>query len=49
MIYTYAIAPYPEWHQQAWAAGFLLLTLVRLVNLAARSIVSFGLSHKSRL
>ena len=25
MIYTYAIAPYEDWHRQAWAAGFVLL------------------------
>ena len=28
MIYTYAIAPYEDWHRQAWAAGFVLLMLV---------------------
>ena len=27
MIFTYAVAPYDDWHQQAWAAGFVLLTL----------------------
>jgi phosphate transport system permease protein len=48
MIYTYAIAPYPDWHRQAWAAGFLLLALVLLVNVTARSIVSAGFSHKPR-
>ncbi|MDQ2839580.1 MAG: phosphate ABC transporter permease PstA [Acidobacteriota bacterium] len=36
MIYTYAIAPYPDWHRQAWAAGFVLLMLVFTVNIAAR-------------
>ena len=25
MIYTYATAPYEDWHQQAWAAGLVLL------------------------
>ncbi len=25
MIYTYAIAPYEDWHRQAWAAGLVLL------------------------
>ncbi len=25
MIYTYAIAPYDDWHRQAWAAGLVLL------------------------
>ena len=28
MIYTYAIAPYDDWHRQAWAAGLVLLGLV---------------------
>jgi phosphate transport system permease protein len=48
MIYAYAIAPYPDWHRQAWAAGFLLLMLVLLVNITARSIILTGLSHKAR-
>jgi phosphate transport system permease protein len=48
MIYTYAIAPYPDWHRQAWAAGFMLLTLVLLVNLTARAVVASGFSHKAR-
>jgi phosphate transport system permease protein len=48
MIYTYAIAPYPDWHRQAWAAGFLLLTMVLVVNVTARSIVASGMSHKPR-
>ncbi len=48
MIYTYAIAPYPDWHRQAWAAGFLLLTMVLLVNVTARSVVATGMSHKPR-
>ena len=25
MIYTYAVAPYDDWHRQAWAAGLVLL------------------------
>ena len=48
MIFTYAISPYPDWHRQAWAAGFVLLALVLLVNITARSIISSGLSHKPR-
>jgi len=47
MIYNYAVAPYPDWHRQAWAAGFVLLTLVLLINITARSIVARGL-HKAR-
>jgi len=48
MIFTYAISPYPDWHRQAWAAGFILLSLVLVVNITARSIVSSGFSNKPR-
>ncbi len=40
MIFTYAIAPYDDWHQQAWSAGFVLLTLVLAVNVVARLMLS---------
>jgi phosphate transport system permease protein len=40
MIFTYAIAPYEDWHQQAWSAGFVLLALVLAVNIVARVILS---------
>lgn len=40
MIYTYAISPYQSWRQQAWAAGFVLLALVLLVNIGAHAILS---------
>jgi phosphate transport system permease protein len=40
MIFTYAIAPYEDWHKQAWAAGFVLLTLVLTVNVIARAILA---------
>lgn len=40
MIYTYAIAPYDDWHRQAWAAGLVLLGLVLLSNLSARFILA---------
>jgi len=40
MIFTYATSPYEDWHQQAWAAGFVLLTLVLAVNIVARLILS---------
>lgn len=48
VIYNYATAPYPELHQLAWAAGFVLLAMVLLVNITARSIVAGGSSHKAR-
>lgn len=42
MIFTYAIAPYPDWHRQAWAAGFVLVASVLAVNVIARLILSRG-------
>jgi phosphate transport system permease protein len=42
MIYTYAIAPDEDLHQQAWAAGFVLLALVLLINITARLIITRG-------
>jgi phosphate transport system permease protein len=39
MIYTYAVAPYEDWHRQAWAAGLVLLAFVLLTNLAARMLL----------
>ena len=38
-IFKYAIAPYEDWHRQAWAAGLVLLTLVLATNIAARFIL----------
>jgi phosphate transport system permease protein len=40
MIYTYAVAPYDDWHRQAWAAGLVLLGLVLVSNLGARFILA---------
>ena len=40
MIFTYAISPYEDWHKQAWAAGFVLLSLVLAVNVVARAVLS---------
>lgn len=40
MIYQYAISPYEDYHQQAWAAGFVLLALVLSINVTARLVVS---------
>jgi phosphate transport system permease protein len=42
MIYTYAIAPYDDWHRQAWAAGLVLLGLVLLANLGCRIALNRG-------
>lgn len=40
MIYTYAVSPYDDWHQQAWAAGFVLLMLILTINVSARMILA---------
>lgn len=40
MIYQYAISPYDDYHQQAWAAGFVLLALVLSINVTARLIIA---------
>lgn len=42
MIYTYAIAPYDDWHRQAWAAGLVLLALVLIANVGTRLALSRG-------
>lgn len=36
-IYAYAIAPYDDWHRQAWAGALVLITLVFVASLAARA------------
>jgi phosphate transport system permease protein len=40
MIYSYAISPYDDWHQQAWSAGFVLLAMVLGVNIISRLILA---------
>lgn len=47
MIYTYAIAPYDDWHRQAWAAGLVLLGLVLLANLGCRLALNRGGTARS--
>jgi phosphate transport system permease protein len=39
MIYTYAVSPYKDWHEQAWAGGLVLLGLVLLANVSARLLL----------
>ncbi|HKV28609.1 MAG TPA: phosphate ABC transporter permease PstA [Candidatus Acidoferrales bacterium] len=40
MIYTYAIGPYADWHEQAWSAGLVLLALVLMVNVGTRLVLA---------
>ena len=35
-VFTYAIAPYEDWHRQAWAGALVLVTIVLVCSLAAR-------------
>jgi phosphate transport system permease protein len=44
MIFTYAVGPYDDWHEQAWAAGLVLLGLVLLTNIIVRTVLSRGAS-----
>jgi phosphate transport system permease protein len=44
MIFTYAIAPYEDWHRQAWAAGLVLLGLILIINILARAILARGVA-----
>jgi phosphate transport system permease protein len=38
-IYTYAISPFEEWHQQAWTGAFVLIVFVLSLNLLTRLIL----------
>ena len=44
MIYTYALAPYEDWHRQAWAAGLVLLGLILVINIVARAVLARGIA-----
>jgi phosphate transport system permease protein len=35
-IFSYAIAPYEDWHRQAWAGAFLLVVVVFVLSVIAR-------------
>lgn len=35
-IFKYAIAPYDDWHRQAWGGALLLIVAVLILNVAAR-------------
>jgi phosphate transport system permease protein len=42
-IYTYAISPYEEWHQQAWAGALVLIVLIIGTIGVVRFVASRGL------
>jgi phosphate transport system permease protein len=35
-VFTYAIAPYEDWHRQAWAGALVLVSMVLICSLLAR-------------
>ena len=44
MIFNRAVSPYEDWHRQAWAAGLVLLVLVLVANILARTVMARGIS-----
>ena len=37
-IYRYAIGPYDQWHQEAWASAFFLIMIVLVISVLARVV-----------
>jgi phosphate transport system permease protein len=35
-VFSYAISPYEDWHDKAWAAALVLITMVLIINVGAR-------------
>lgn len=35
-IFTYAVSPYDDWHRQAWAAAFVLVSAIMVLNVSVR-------------
>jgi phosphate transport system permease protein len=35
-IFAYAISPYEDWHQQAWAGALVLLVTIFVINVLVR-------------
>lgn len=47
-IYTYAISPYKDWQQHAWAGAFILMVIILSMNLFARFILGKMKSKKGQ-
>lgn len=37
-IFIYAIAPYDDWHRQAWAGAFVLVSMILILSIVARLV-----------
>lgn len=46
-VFNYAISPYEEWHQQAWAGALVLIVLILVISLLARRATRHGFGHGS--
>ena len=38
-VFTYAISPYEDWHRQAWAGAFVLVSVVLILSIIARLVI----------
>jgi phosphate transport system permease protein len=47
-LYNYAIAPYDDWHRQAWAAALVLMSITLLLNVCARLVGRPRLTRRHR-
>ena len=45
-IFTYAISPYDDWHNQAWAGATILIGLVLILNIVSRLFIRNRLAGK---
>jgi phosphate transport system permease protein len=41
-VFQYAVAPYSDWHSQAWAAAFILMLLILALNIGVRVVTKSG-------
>lgn len=46
-IYSYSISPYPQWHSLGFAASFLLVVLILVINIITRTLVE-RMDYKKR-
>ena len=37
-IFSYAISPYEDWHRQAWAGAFVLVSMILVLSIVARLV-----------
>ncbi len=45
-IFNYAMGPYEDWHEKAWAAAFVITFFILVVTIISRSIIHFKYKSK---